>query len=276
MTAYLVDKFDLQKCDPSKRVDFFNEDDRHAIRNFEYFRECTDNQFPPSCDLNLFFGFFFDGTNNNLKRDRDAHAHSNVARLYSTFPGGKDKHGSEAWSDLKSKYHNSFFRTYVPGVGTRFEEVEDSGEGFTLCDDRPKGLAFCYKGENRIIWALVQALNNIHMFYTDAPLIDDGEFKKKFNHLVLPSFGEVTRRFPAREEFDIFRKSELELLRSAFTEALQKLHANLQNYVPVGAGKSRDRGVVKNIYVSMFGFSRGATKARAFANWFNWLCMLDA
>ena len=104
--------------------------------------------FPPPCDANLFFGFFFDGTNNNMKRDLAFHSHSNVARLYHAFPGGKDTHGSEAWPDLETKYHKSYFRTYVPGVGTRFDEVGDTGEGFSiLTSDRARGLAFAYKGE---------------------------------------------------------------------------------------------------------------------------------
>ena len=60
-------------------------------------RECPLPGFPPPCDVNLFFGFFFDGTNNNMKRDVPFHSHSNVARLYRAFPGGKDTHGSDAW-----------------------------------------------------------------------------------------------------------------------------------------------------------------------------------
>lgn len=277
MTAQLADLYRLGATDPA-RVDKFFDATREIpiIKKLFVARECPDLTFPPACDLNLFFGFFFDGTNNNLKINREAHTHSNVARLYSAFPGGRDKHGSEAWPELKSKYHNSFFRTYIPGVGTKFEEVGDSGEGYTMKDDRPKGLAFCYKGENRIIWSLVQALNNIHMYYTDVPLIDDKKFKKEFNELTLPSFREVTRPSSSGGEWETGRKSELELLRSAFKAALSELHAGLKNYLPVGEGKSRSKGVVKNIYVSMFGFSRGATKARVFANWFNWLCMLDA
>ncbi|HJV75985.1 MAG TPA: DUF2235 domain-containing protein [Noviherbaspirillum sp.] len=276
MSAFIVDRLNGKEINPSERNRFFDESEDQKIRSYSYSRECSDNTFPPSCDLNLFFGFFFDGTNNNLKLHREAHTHSNVARLYSAFPGGRDNHGSETWPELKSKYHNSFFRTYIPGVGTKFEEVGDSGEGYRMTDDRPKGLAFCYKGENRIIWSLVQALNNIHVYYTDVPLIDDKKFKEEFNELTLPSFREVTRPSFSGDEWESGRKSELELLRSAFKAALSELHAGLKNYLPVGEGKSRSKGVVKNIYVSMFGFSRGATKARVFSNWFNWLCMLDA
>ncbi len=278
MTAQLASIIDLLSSkDPSNFQSFFSAKDRKKISNeYVWPRECTDNNFPPSCNVNLFFGFFFDGTNNNLKLDRESHAYSNVARLYQAFPGGRDQHGSEAWPELKTKYHNSFFRTYVPGVGTEFEEVNDSGKGFSLTEDRPKGLGFCYLGENRIIWAMVEAINNVSRYYTDTPLIDSKKFKTDFNHLTLPGFGETTARFHANDDGEFKQRNSMKLLEAAFTNALQRLHEKLKLYLPTGPQKSREKGVVTAIYVSMFGFSRGATKARAFSNWFIWLCRLDA
>lgn len=153
MTAFLADIYPVDKSDPSDLIRFFDrQTELSPIEKNTAKRECLAIGFPPSCDANLFFGFFFDGTNNNMKRDVPFHSHSNVARLYRAFPGGKDTHGSEAWPDLEAKYHKSYFRTYVPGVGTRFDEVGDTGEGFSaLTSDRACGLAFAYKGENRII-----------------------------------------------------------------------------------------------------------------------------
>ena len=40
-----------------------------------------------SCNTNLFFGFFFDGTKNNYRLAAKANEYSNVARLYDAFPG---------------------------------------------------------------------------------------------------------------------------------------------------------------------------------------------
>ena len=257
MTAFLVDIYPAIKTDPSDFVVFFGaKNEKPILSDFVKDRECPLPGFPPPCKVNLFFGFFFDGTNNNMKRDLAFHSHSNVARLYHAFPGDKDTHGSEAWPDLEEKYHKSYFRTYVPGVGTRFDEVGDTGEGFSiLTSDRARGLAFAYKGENRIIWALVEALNNVHRYYTDVPLVSDEEFKDDFNKLSLPS---KVQPSPA--------------LVSAFTQAVQKLHSNLRSFLPVRApGKDAEKGTVISIFVSMFGFSRGAAEARAFANWFIWL-----
>ncbi|PHV24086.1 hypothetical protein CSQ92_14510 [Janthinobacterium sp. BJB446] len=262
MTAFLATIYSAEKNEPADSAKFFDDEtELKILGDLVRKRECPTPGFPPSCDANLFFGFFFDGTNNNMKRDLAFHSHSNVARLYHAFPGDKDTHGSEAWPDLDAKYHKSYFRTYVPGVGTRFDEVGDTGEGFSaLTSDRARGLAFAYKGENRIIWALVEALNNVHRYYTDAPLVDDKSFKKDFNTLSLPS-----------------KVQPSEALVNAFTQALQKLHSNLRPFVPTDApAKSVNKGKVLNIFVSMFGFSRGAAEARSFANWFIWLCKLDA
>ncbi|CDG84816.1 hypothetical protein GJA_4206 [Janthinobacterium agaricidamnosum NBRC 102515 = DSM 9628] len=128
MTAFLADVYPLVKNDPANFSHFFDQGQEAPIlREFILSRECPIPGFPPACIANLFFGFFFDGPNNNLKRDVPLHAHSNVARLYRAFPGGKDAHGSDAWPELETTYHKSFFRTYVPGVGTRFDEAGDSG-----------------------------------------------------------------------------------------------------------------------------------------------------
>jgi hypothetical protein len=217
---------------------------------------------PPSCKVNLAFGFFFDGTNNNLEHDRPSHNHSNVARLYLAFPGS-DK--GEPWPDAKSRYPH-YFRTYIPGVGTKFDAVGDTGEGKMKKD----GLAFAKRGQNRIIWALVEAINNLHRYYVGAPLVSADVFLAKYNSLELPSFKD------ARHGFSKDGDSDIDELGKAFTEILGLLHEKLSVFLPIGLGKNTDKGVVKHLYYSIFGFSRGAAEARVFANWFLWLCKLDA
>ena len=278
MTAFLADLYPLNATDPSIYKNFFDsKKEVPIIQEFVDARECERFGFPPTCTANLTFGFFFDGTNNNLLRDRGHHAHSNVARLYEAFPGGKDDHGSQAWPQLKDKYHNSFFRTYVPGVGTPFDEVKDSGKGFSIMtDDRPKGLAFAYLGENRIIWALVEAINNVHQYYKGSKLIRKEAFQATFNKLTLPRYKDRHYRAPSHLDRQERAEQPIEKFISTFRGALRDLHDSLKSYVPVGNGKLMDRGEVRNIYASMFGFSRGAAEARAFCNWFVWLCEEDA
>ncbi|RJG07632.1 hypothetical protein D3870_17960 [Noviherbaspirillum cavernae] len=116
MTAYLAASYPSKAIDPANKEQFFEEKKEiPTINEFIHARECSDHTaFPPSCDVNLFFGVFFDGTNNNLKRDEKEHVHSNVARLFRAFPnnGNNDEPRGDGWSD-PGKYYN-FYRTYVP------------------------------------------------------------------------------------------------------------------------------------------------------------------
>lgn len=264
MSAIFCKPLPFTATDPANINEFFDATtELRKINKIIESRECPDlGVKPPACSVNLSFGFFFDGTNNNLDRDRRTFNHSNVARLYLAFPGSD--HGTP-WPDAKTRYPH-YFRTYIPGVGTKFEPVGDTGEG----DMKKDGLAFAKRGQNRIIWALVEAINHVHEFYLGAKLVGDGDFFKEYNSLDLPSFKEAARNFSASGTRDIDK------LGAAFTQTLQALHQKLNPFLPVGDGKKKDKGVVTHLYYSIFGFSRGAAEARVFANWFLWLCRLDA
>ena len=75
----------------------------------------------PSCTGVIFVGMFFDGTGNNEDADYKEpprppreQKHSNVVRLYHAFPG-QDKSGYRSGT-------TGYYRYYIPGVGTPFEE----------------------------------------------------------------------------------------------------------------------------------------------------------
>ena len=263
MSAQLCQQIALNAASPAVAQEFFSADELTTIGEIDVARECPQQgAHPPTCDVNLRCGFFFDGTNNNLEHDRPTHNHSNVARLYLAFPGS-DK--GEPWPEVKAKYAH-YFRTYVPGVGTKFDPVGDTGEGKMKKD----GLAFAKLGQNRIIWALVDAINHVHAYYLDTALVSDEAFLKEYNSLNLPSFEDAGKRVRAEGSRDIDK------LGAAFTKTLRELHKKLSVFLPIGEGKSKDKGVVKQIYYSIFGFSRGAAEARVFANWFLWLCDMDS
>ncbi|MFY0578110.1 T6SS phospholipase effector Tle1-like catalytic domain-containing protein [Cystobacter fuscus] len=77
--------------------------------------------------------FFFDGTGNNLDADYGTREHSNVARLFRA-------HQEDARSRVAIRY-------YIPGLGTRFKDINDPGGKTT-------GLAFGGMGEERLEWAM--------------------------------------------------------------------------------------------------------------------------
>uniref|UniRef100_UPI0025E34837 T6SS phospholipase effector Tle1-like catalytic domain-containing protein n=2 Tax=uncultured Pseudacidovorax sp. TaxID=679313 RepID=UPI0025E34837 len=95
-----------------------------------------------SCEKPVHVGLFFDGTNNNLERDKadTPPSHTNIVTLYETF---------------KDKPDDGFYRFYVPGVGTKFMEVGESTES-------NDGKAYGKGGDQRINWALIQLVNSIH------------------------------------------------------------------------------------------------------------------
>jgi hypothetical protein len=95
------------------------------------------------CEVPLNIGVFFDGTNNNAKRDEPERLHTNVVRLFNAHP------------DVKAAHHlerPGHYRIYIPGVGTPFDanaEVRESREG----------KAFGKGGQARILYAVIQTLN---------------------------------------------------------------------------------------------------------------------
>lgn len=76
---------EFEKC--SEYDAFFNGGEQEALKSMQV-REVTPMCSPSnSCNTNLFFGFFFDGTGNNYIAAERTKDHSNVARLYDYFPG---------------------------------------------------------------------------------------------------------------------------------------------------------------------------------------------
>lgn len=253
---------------------FFGDKGMSAIRMLEEREKIGLKPFRDSCTTNLFFGFFFDGTKNNYIDAEDAKNHSNIARLYDCFPGlsvpGVLPRSTD-WGRDREKYEN-FFRVYVPGVSSRFVQVGDTGKG----SDLTLGAAGGALGERRIIWALVQAINNLHRYFYKTALVNDTEAYDlvrtvKLNSRVRSRMVGVERR--GRSE----RGSRI--ARERFAAILGRLHEAMKpHWLNVKTGKPTmiDPCIVKTIYISIFGFSRGATQARAFTNWLQSLCRLDA
>lgn len=208
------------------------------------------------CNIPVHVGLFFDGTNNNLSRDKEGRhtglidkkkkqgeswtiklkpeefSHSNVARLYEAFPNSKQSSG--------------YFPYYIPGVGTPFPLIGELIE----TDD---GKAFAKGGQARIIWGLFQVLNAVHSTaYCDDPLYDDkkaGELAKDYENEV----GKTERNVEDRQSRHIGH-------REWFQPHLEKLRIRLE---------SRPKPTIPSLTVSVFGFSRGAAEATAFCHFFS-------
>lgn len=283
MTTLLASPFDttgIDFTDPSDRDRFFSVAENDAFNVFQQRESPPLGNPAASCNTNLFFGFFHDGTRNNYGKSivKGDHTQSNVARLYSCFPGRSIRGvipGEPEWKHHPDQFKH-FFRVYTPGVGSAFDLVDDSGKG----KDETLGAAMAYKGEPRIIWTLLQAINNLHRFFhKDAPLITAAEAKTLYREIRLTrtTLEKMTDTPPSsyvdRDEREAFAARE------KFASLLGRLHSAIELHMTGRDGckpRNTEPGLVQQIYVSVFGFSRGAAAARAFANWLVALCKLDA
>jgi hypothetical protein len=180
----------------------------------------------PSCVGQVHLGLFFDGTGNNMQGDYVSRPpamrkHSNVVKLFNAYPANND---------------DGYFSAYIPGVGTPFPEIEDSGTN-------KFGGAFAWDGETRIIWAFTRLLNTVYRYVIKGVLIDD------------ELAGRISRSLASSSTPAFWRRNVLRKWQKDLASSLE--------------GKKPQVG---QINISIFGFSRGAAEARAFCNWLMEVC----
>lgn len=276
MTASLAPSIGYEFTSATNFEEFFGKDNKKIIESVYQSRERSASGTPAeSCNTNLFFGFFFDGTKNNYEQAEATKNHSNVARLYDCYPGLSVPGvlpPSTDWTNNPSRYTH-FFRVYVPGVASPFPQVGDVGTWW----QSKSGAGAGGQGDYRIAWALIQAVNNVHRFFLKTPLISPAEAKELVRKLVL---NKGTRKLMDGGGTENRKLSDLEKeTPKVFETILRRLHAAISKHWPdekTGKPAKSDPGIVKTIYVSVFGFSRGATEARVFVNWLLSLCKFDA
>ncbi|MCA1861060.1 DUF2235 domain-containing protein [Janthinobacterium sp. HSC-3S05] len=235
-------------------VDFFL--DPSALEQSKIAKILCKNKDEAPCSIPVMLGIFFDGTNNNLERDKNGirtgvidprtkkpiainnvvvdpndASHSNVARLFSAFPS--DKRGA------------GYYRYYIPGVGTPFKEIGELTES-------DEGKAFAKGGQPRIIWGLLQVLNAVHRTLVGKLLYESdkaGELARTYDNAV--GHKKVLHPSTGRERF--MTHSDW------FAEHIEKLRE---------AMAARPKPHIPSLTLSVFGFSRGAAEAVAFCQLF--------
>jgi len=139
----------------------------------------------------------------------------------------------------RDKPDEGYFRFYMPGVGTPFPEISDKGGKLGAGAGAGAG------GEARILWALTRLVNAPHQYVNKSFLIANG-LAKDITELASGIAGRPKRW-------------------ALFTNWQNRLQAALKGRKPQ----------VIQINLSVFGFSRGATEARAFVNWLYQLCQQE-
>jgi hypothetical protein len=196
------------------------------------------------CASMIHVGIFFDGTNNNKKRDQldvlektdgdfNQCSHSNVVVLHDAF---------------KEDLEKGYYRIYVPGVGTPFDEIGEKTE-------TPDGKAKATGGDARINWALIQLLNAMHRaIHEDKRLISNPEAGRLSTHQPLHVDGSTGSNMSGKRLYFVGHATGLNAEQGGKLGELKKA---LQ-------GKPPKKLVQVNL--SVFGFSRGAAQARAFCH----------
>ncbi|MFO6372237.1 T6SS phospholipase effector Tle1-like catalytic domain-containing protein, partial [Pseudomonas aeruginosa] len=179
----------------------------------------------------------FDGTNNNDKADGSSVSPScsNVARLIHASIGSGD--------DINSR---GIFKYYCPGVGTVFPDIKE----FTPSN---MGLIGAEGGENRINWGLVQLVDAL--FYT---LLKS---RLKLND-VQGLVEEMSTNWTVSTLTGGLLENGEKKRRAALEPKLKELEEKLRQRQNSG---QKPHILAMRLYI--YGFSRGAAEARAFANW---------
>lgn len=191
----------------------------------------------PACAGQIFIGMFFDGTGNNRDTDYlsventpEKYKHSNVVRLFHAYP------------DNATRGTARYYRFYVPGVGTPFREIGDSGGKL--------GTSTSWNGEPRLIWGITRVFNAVSNFVSREDLIPADQA------------GRIANAVGGIGSMAIHRNY---VFGTTWSERLKALVA----------GRPKNRPYPEQINISVFGFSRGAAEARAFVNWLYDICEND-
>lgn len=87
MNVSLVAKIGEEYLEAADKEKLFSKSEGEIIFDYLNRERMFFGQPNATCNINLFFGFFFDGTRNNYIKAEPSKSHSNVARLYDCFPG---------------------------------------------------------------------------------------------------------------------------------------------------------------------------------------------
>ena len=210
------------------------------------------------CETVLHVGVFFDGTGNNMEKDKPVWKDSNVARLFRSYP---------------DEPYMGYYPAYVPGVGTRFPEI---GEEEPLSS----GAGFGAGGDGRINFGLLHVINSIHRSVSpsDRPYAPPDTVKAlcrngrrtrtsagrggetRLSPLATVADESALRRVGMDERGGLLLDNAAQapqraaFFRRACTRIAQQI-AQIDKPKPI------------ELFIDVFGFSRGATEARTFCNW---------
>lgn len=196
------------------------------------------------CEGNINIGLFFDGTNNNMDADSSELGDSNIVRLFNSY---------------REKKSGGYYRRYIPGVGTPFPEIREEGTSSL-------GTGFAIGCEERVLFSLLWVLNTIHgSSFNEQPFFEDAQIKalcccQEVNPSVV-----ITPDASTLMSMGLYSGLRMpDLIGEGSREKILKEQvARLEKKLLKG------KPVIKECFIDVFGFSRGAAEARVFCRWLN-------
>lgn len=227
------------------------------------------------CEIRINIGIFFDGTGNNQdwvengsvnwraglknwwnnkpknkKTQLQQRADSNVARLFRSYP---DNPGE------------GYFRLYVPGLGTPFPGISE-GESYKDDEGKGTGMGFGAGGDGRINFGMLHVLNSMYAAISNnKKLVSNAAIKALCSEGNNPNLDEVHK--DALRPFDLDSKGGL--LMDSFHGGHRKAFYKAQFDKLAKKIAMTPKPQLKEVFIDVFGFSRGAAQARVFCNWMN-------
>ncbi|PHN30486.1 hypothetical protein AO240_16675 [Pseudomonas sp. ICMP 460] len=201
----------------------------------------------PPCMKIVTITLCFDGTNNHEPSDSLAlpSTTTNVARLFHASLGGSGDDAEE---------REGFYRYYMPGVGTEFKEIGEFKPD-------SQGLTMSTGGENRINWGLTRLIDALKRACDEKPL-------------KVPDAYALVQKMGTSLTEDALGAS---IFKNSYTrrrEVLAQPLAELKSQIDA-AHTAKSIAKIMAIRLFIYGFSRGAAEARAFATWLEALTKVE-
>jgi hypothetical protein len=228
------------------------------------------------CEIRINIGIFFDGTGNNQdwvengsvnwragiknwwnnkpknkKTQLQQRADSNVARLFRSYPDDPS---------------DGYFRLYVPGLGTPFPEISE-GESYKDDEGKGTGMGFGAGGDGRINYGMLHVLNSMFAAVSvgNQKFIKPAAIKALCREGFNPNLKQDQK--DALKPFGLDGKGGLLMdtfhggnRKDFYKEQLKKLAKKIEMC---------PKPQLKEVFIDVFSFSRGAAQARVFCNWMN-------
>lgn len=215
------------------------------------------------CEMSLNIGLFFDGTGNNQDWVEEGHSSSQLLRR-------KDSNVGRLFRSYRDSPGEGYSPAYIPGVGTPFDKIGEY-------EPSALGAACGAGGDGRINFGLLHVINAIHSAispnsrvyaapHTVLALCRNGR---------LPSGmapGEEARMLERPEDAAALRAVNMSRVGGLLVDKAGNAPQRVQFFKRACAQisqkiQTQSKPKITEIFIDVYGFSRGATAARTFCSW---------